>query len=362
MQLPVHTQLDEDVPRRARTACGHLVEDLLPDAAVRQTGGILGHAAAVPGLDGEGVNIVGNLRLAQFVHVVADLVGNAPAEEHRVSAARGPALSQCACGAVADADMVPGGVHERSGEHAHIADVLTGLHGITVAGKRISRADNPLDLVGNEKCLLPGEDVLVHGLNLVIGTKPVQNLVCGQAQQDAGRGNLRGVEDVGLGIRPILCHVGLQRRHVGADGVTPGSFVHAVPAGELQDGDDGCFLVGEHMEFDLLRMLAGVGHVERAAPGIGQVPDLGDVDMVASVPQLNRGPSPDAGFSVVLRGDDGDCLTFRKLGVDRHRRFGLGGDAQRLEVACALTVCAVRSAAAALEIVLHEPQDGGIIC
>ena len=154
MELPVHAQLDEHVVGSAGAALGHLVEDLGPAAVLGEAGGQV-HGAAVPGLEGQGVDVVGALGLAQLVHVVADLVGDAPAEQAvgvaLAGGGGGLALDQGGGGAVLHAHVVAGGVHEGAGEHAHVADVLAGGHGIGVAGQGGIGVNDSLDLVGDEE-------------------------------------------------------------------------------------------------------------------------------------------------------------------------------------------------------------------
>ncbi len=140
VELPVHTQLHKHVVGGAGAGLGHLVKDLLP-AAVLGEAGVQSHGAAVPGLEGQGVDVVGDLGPAQLVHVVADLVGDAPAKQAVGAASTGLGggltLDQGGGGAVLHADVIAGGVHEGTGEHAHVADVLAGGHG--VAGSRSGR-------------------------------------------------------------------------------------------------------------------------------------------------------------------------------------------------------------------------------
>ena len=68
VELPVHTQLHEHIVGGAGTALSHLIKDGFP-AFVRSEAGIQGHGASVPGLEGQGVDVVGDFGLTQFVHV-----------------------------------------------------------------------------------------------------------------------------------------------------------------------------------------------------------------------------------------------------------------------------------------------------
>ena len=100
---------------------------------------------------------------------MADLVGNAPAKQAvgttRSGDGGGLVLDQGGGGAILHTDVVAGGVHEGTGEHAHVADVLAGGHGILVAGQGSAGIDDALDLVGHKELLFPGQHILIHGLH-----------------------------------------------------------------------------------------------------------------------------------------------------------------------------------------------------
>ena len=55
-------------------------------------------------------------------------------------------------GAVADADVVPGSVHERTSEHLHTPDILPGLHG----------PGNALDSLADGQHVLPGQQGILQ--------------------------------------------------------------------------------------------------------------------------------------------------------------------------------------------------------
>ena len=371
MELPVHTQLHEHIVGGARAALSHLIKDGLP-ASVLGEAGIQSHGAAVPGLEGQGVDVVGDLGLAQLIHIVADLVGDTPAEQAvgvtLSGSGGGLALDQSGSRAVLHADVVSGSVHEGAGEHAHVADVLAGGHGILIAGQGGIGVNDALDLVGDEELLLPGQHVLIHGIDhgVLIAARALQagkHLVGGQGQEHAGGGDLGGVADVGIQTGGgQSSHIGGQLLDIGPDGVLPGGLTHAVPVGQLQHRHLPGVVHHTHLELDLLGVAAGIGDVERTAPA-AEASDLLHGNVVAAVLQGHRGTLPHAGLAVELGGHHIDGGVAGQLGVDGYGGASLGGHAQRLQVTGALAggLIGGSGGAAALEIVLHQTQRTAVL-
>ena len=366
VELPVHTQLHEHIVGGAGTALSHLIKDGFP-AFVRSEAGIQGHGASVPGLEGQGVDVVGDFGLTQFVHVVADLVGDAPAEQAvglaRAGDGSGLALDQSGSRAVLHADVVAGSVHEGTGEHAHVADVLAGGHGILIAGQGGIGVNDALDLVGDEELLLPGQHVLIHGIDhgVLIAARALQagkHLVGGEGQEHAGGGDLGGVADIGGQAGGGQSgHIGGQLLDIGPDGILPGGLTHAVPVGQLQHRHLPGVIQHTGLKLDGLGVAAGVGQIKGAAP-VGQAADLLNGNVVAAVLQGHGSALPHAGLAVELGGHHIDGGVAGQLGVDGHGGAGLGGNAQGLQVAGALAggLIGGSGGAAALEIVLHQTQ------
>ena len=127
---------------------------------------------------------------------MANFVGDAPSEETVSGALAGlghrGSLNQSGSGTISDAYVISRRVHKRSGKHTHIADILTGSHGVTVVRQVGVGGNNPLYLVGREEHVFPSQNVLVHHLNHSIrvvasSLESGQHLVGGERQKDAGR-------------------------------------------------------------------------------------------------------------------------------------------------------------------------------
>ena len=301
---------------------------------------------------------------------MADFVGDAPAKQAVVTIlagdGHGAAAHQPGGGAPAHAHMAAGGVHEGPGEHAHVADILAGGHGIAVAGHGGAGGDDALDLVGHKQHILPGQHVLVHGVHHLFDApvgalQPGQRLGGGDGQQHAGGGDLGGIADISLGRgRVQRRHIGFQLGYVGADSVFARGLVHTVPAGQLQHRHGKGVGIHPDLEPDLFRIGPGVGQVQRAAPLRVQGADLGHGDVVAAVHQPDRLALPDAGLAEELGKRHIHRRVGGQLGVDGHRGPGPGGHAQGLESAGGLAVLAVLAAVPALEAALDRTQGGGI--
>ena len=325
VQLPVHAQLNEHVVGRAGVALGHLGKDGGVFVAGLQAGGFY-VLAAVPGLDHQGVDIIGNFGLAQLVHIMADLMGDTPAEE-LVSVDHGFSGHHTGAGAGADADMIARRVHKGSGEHLHTADILPHVHIVVPIGL--------VDALGGQADvhdILPGQDRVVQAVSggLLHGGG-------GQRQQDRGRSDFGHVQTVHR-----LRESGQLGEIVVDTGLALG-LRQAVPVGQLQSGN-----VSSHtyMQLDLAAVSAAVGVVQTAPSGGVLTADLGDGQHVPAVLQGAHSRAPCGGLRVVLGGVDRDALSLRDAGGVDHDfvvcgagvGLGLGGCAQRLEGASALAV------------------------
>ena len=354
MELPVEPQLDEHVVGVAGEALGGLGEDTRVFIALFQPGG-QGVLLPVIGLDHQGIEVVGDFRLAQLVHVVADLVGDAPAEEavRRVGgshSADGLPAGHAGAGAVADADVVSRRVHERAGEHLHAADILAGLHVVLGVGY--------VDALGgfaDVHHVLPGQNGLVQRLDPLrpAAARAAQHGGGGQGQQHGGGGNLRDVADVRPQVAGQSGGIALQLAGVAAQLASPLALAQGIPIRQLQHRN---VRSPADVEADTLGVCSAVGQVEAAAPGGVLAADLGDGQHVPPVGQRSDGGAPGGGLGLELAGVHRQLLSRRDAGgVNGQLLLRPGGHPQGLEVAAALLVFpAVLPAAAGLDSVYQH--------
>ena len=357
MELPVEPQLDEHVVGVAGEALGGLCENARVFAALLQAGG-QGVLLPVVSLDHQGIEVVGDFSFAQLIHVVADFVGDAPAEEpvRRVGGphgADGLSAGHAGAGAVTNADVVPRRVHERSREHLHAADVLAGPHVVLGVGL--------VDALGgfaDVHHVLPGQDGLVQGLDPLrpAPARAALHRRRGQGEQHGGGGNLRNVAEVRLRVSRQAGGIGFQLVHVAAQLRSPLAVVPGMPIRQLQHRD---VRSPADVEADALGIRTAVGQIQAAAPGGVLAADLGNCQHIPPVGQRSDLRPPGGGLGVELAGVNRQLLSRRDAGgVDGQLLPRPGGHAQGLEVAAALLVLRVRSSAAGLDAALHHAGGG----
>ena len=252
--------------------------------------------------------------------------------------------------------MIPGGVHERAGEHLHTADILAGLHVVGPVG-----IINALGSLADVHQVLPGQDGLIQRLRPLVpaGSSPEagEHRRGGQGEKHGGGGNLCDIEAVGGLVRIADLpggDVGDQLVCIGGDVVFAAAFGHTIPVGQVQHGDL-CHLAD--VEGNALRRGTAVGEVQAAASGGILAADLRHSQYVPPVGHRTHGGTPGIGLGVELAGVYGK----RPAGgdaacVDDHLIPRSGGGAQGLEVTAALLiVLAVHRSAAGIDTLKHYP-------
>ena len=342
MQLPVQPQLGENVAGMAGGAAGDLAVD-----------GVVAEADALVGLGDLGEIVVGDFRhgIAALVDVVADLVGDAPAEEVAAAIAAilvqrdGLAAAQTGHRIPADADVVARRIHEGAGKHPHIPDIQV-LGGQTVLVPCPGQ-------VGQALVLVEQDHHLVHGVHRAeqAGGLVGRGTAAQTRQQLADRHRVHhliqqhvgGVEDAGLGLIGTVVAVQFvvtavqavgrrfQGRHVGGDALL--ALGRVVDAVEVQHGDG--FPAADPHRVAVIGTVAGILHIEGTAVLGVKGDQLGDHDLVAAHLELDRLGDRLARFGVVLGGYQlqpgvGAGGHIAAAHVDDDLLSGPGGDAQGL--------------------------------
>ena len=363
MQLPVHAKLYKDIACLTGLAQCSLVEDVRVHAF--QTGRT-GHIFGVRGLCNQRVNVVGDLGVTDLVHVMTDLVRDAPAVQAvyivRVDTAR-TGLTKRVAGhhrtglVVVDADIAASREHERTREQTREADVLTGLHGILVGIKRLIGRDDALGLVCQEDQLLPCDnrtvELVCHILGRCVFTAQTgQHLIGRQRQQHAGRCNLGHVSGVGLSCRFIreaqAGNMRLERLDVRREQSLALALALAVPLRRLyvkvRDLGNYIFVCRSiaHLNLDAVGVRAAVLDIQRtAALTRTAVANLAQPDAVAAVVQFVA-LGGCAGLGILLPLDELDAVAFLyALNVERDGLVGQCRQAERLECRSRLAVLTV---------------------
>ncbi len=355
MELPVHAQADEYVIGHALRAHGGFLEDGRVFIAVLQPGG-QGVAVPVVGLAVQGVDVVGDFRPAQGVHNVADLMGDAPAEQAVCLPGAGhthrPAPCHAGGGAVADAHMTAAGVHERVPEHPHIADIVPGV--------LFRRIVDTVGFVEDRDQLLPGQHIVAEICSLLLAAAASdarKHLIRRQGQQHVGIGDFRAVADGCLTVcRGECVYVGGQLLHIGGDPLLLLSFAQA-PIRKLQHGNLGD--LAPYLELDFPGPVPCVLEIERASLFRILGGPAGQADHIAAIAQLDARAGHLVGVRVVLGRHQGDRLPLGNAGV--HLEFlsvsGIGHQAQGLEGVDGLDI---PPGIAGLHLIDHPSQGGGI--
>ena len=310
VQLPVESQLREHIAGMTGGAAGHLAVD-----------GVVAETHALAGLGNLGEIVVGNFRhgIAALVDVVADLMGDAPAEEVAALVAAvllhndGVAFSQAGYRTPADADVVARRVHERAGKHTHIADVqVLGRQTVLIPGAR--QIGQALMLVEQRHHLVHS----VHGVEQALGF--VSRGPAAQARQQLAdryrvhhlvQHHIGGVEDAGLCVVGAVVAVelampgfqfrgvGFHRFHIGRDtGFALGGIVNAV---EIQHGH--LFAAADAHRVTVIGTVTGELHVQGAAVLGIKGNQFGNADLVAADLELDRSGNHLSRFGVVLGGN-----------------------------------------------------------
>ena len=368
MQLPVHAELYEYIASLTGFAACDLAENRRVHAF--QTGRANQCAGRFRGLRNQRVNIVGNLSITDFIHVMSDFVRDAPTVQaiHIVAVVGVCGLGErvtghhAACLGVVNAHICARRKHERAGEHAREADILTGLHGVLVGIDVRIGCDNALGLIGKENQFFPCADSLVKliGHCIYVGLCAAQtgkHLVSRQRQQHARRCNLGCVACIGA-LYAVTGQV--ERGHIRLEcldirtqhGFALG-FALSIPLvrGQVEQRnrcDNRMVLAGvAHLQLDLCCVAALILDIQRAAAlARTGIADLFKVNAVAAVVQCII-LSGRTAFGILLPLYQRKAIALaQSFHIDRDRLIGQCGQAERLECRSRLTVFCIRRSAA----------------
>ncbi len=296
MQLPIHTKLYEYVIRRTRSASRNLIINSIPEASKP---GLLFHICAIPCLHSKRINVVRDFRLAQLIHIVPDFMGNAPSEQRSTSAGSRSAAYKPGSRAIANTNMVARSIHERAREHTHIADILSGSHGIFIACNIHIRINNTLCFVCNKKHFFPCKDILIHSVHS-IRAKPCFHAVSRKGKQYARRRDFRRILYRCLRKITICAAMGIQFVHIRLNCFFTFGFVHIIPTGKFKHRNTRHTLAVADMQLDFFRLPASVCKVIHTSARVCQRTDFRRCNVVSAGFQLYCTAPPDTGFAKIL--------------------------------------------------------------